>query len=337
MIEHNTAGKDPLVETKPFTADEQSHATTTPGITLQESETPVVPVTESSQVETETLVPQADQASCPTCGSPEQMISNGMPPSFVYALGRVTTRFPNMAIEREYLQAVGRADTKGKTDQEALHLVLSQPENRYLARHLCWVLTVEGIATYILAPQDPSDYQLLIEATRPQPSQLDVDIVVGVRGPIADPAVCQGLTLPIVVFDQIYSFDRDSLINSIPLPESVAQKDEKKFRAGATELFDRIMQMADNAGATDEHRALNYLAVRYPAIYAIATDAYQRNQSLTGVGARPSRLSGTRNIVDVIFSFTHRQTDVTEKYFVRVDVSDKFPFLVSKLSPFFDR
>jgi hypothetical protein len=28
------------------------------------------------------------------------------------------------------------------------------------------------------------------------------------------------------------------------------------------------MQLTDNAGATDEHRALNYLAMRYPAIYA---------------------------------------------------------------------
>ena len=32
--------------------------------------------------------------------------------------------------------------------------------------------------------------------------------------------------------------------------------------------------MTDNAGATDEHRALNYLAVRYPAIYAKAAEAF---------------------------------------------------------------
>ena len=42
-------------------------------------------------------------------------------------------------------------------------------------------------------------------------------------------------------------------------------------------------------------------------------------------------------IVDVIFSYTNRNTDVTEKSFVRVDVSDEFPFLVKKLSPYFDR
>jgi len=41
--------------------------------------------------------------------------------------------------------------------------------------------------------------------------------------------------------------------------------------------------------------------------------------------------------VDVIFSYTDRNTDVTEKYFVRVDITEEFPFLVAKLSPFYER
>ena len=32
------------------------------------------------------------------------------------------------------------------------------------------------------------------------------------KGPIAPPQMCNGLMVPIVVFDQIYSFDRDALI-----------------------------------------------------------------------------------------------------------------------------
>ena len=95
--------------------------------------------------------------------------------------------------------------------------------------------------------------------------------------------------------------------------------------------------MADNAGATDEHRALNYLAVRYPAIYAQAAECHGRNCSLAGVEVRTSRLSGVRRILDVIFSYTNRQTDVTEKFFVRVDVTEEFPFLVTKHSPYYDR
>jgi hypothetical protein len=30
-------------------------------------------------------------------------------------------------------------------------------------------------------------------------------------------------------------------------------------------------------------------------------------------------------------------TDVTEKFFVRVDVTEEFPFLVTKMSPYYDR
>jgi hypothetical protein len=32
-----------------------------------------------------------------------------------------------------------------------------------------------------------------------------------------------------------------------------------------------------------------------------------------------------------------RSTDVTEKFLVRVDVTEEFPFLVTKLSPYYDR
>ena len=101
----------------------------------------------------------------------------------------------------------------------------------------------------------------------------------------------------------------------------------KDFAPAAEELFDRIMQMTDNAGTTDEHRALNYLAVRSPSIYAKTDEAFAANASQTAVDVRISFLSGTRKIVDVFFSYTHRKTDVTEKHFVRVD---------TKLSPYHD-
>lgn len=51
----------------------------------------------------------------------------------------------------------------------------------------------------------------------------------------------------------------------------------------------------------------------------------------------PSTLGGIRRVVEVVFSFTDRRTDVTDKHFVRVDVTEQFPFLVTKLSPYFDR
>ena len=46
----------------------------------------------------------------------------------------------------------------------------------------------------------------------------------------------------------------------------------------------------------------------------------------------PSVLSGTRRFVEVVFSLTNRTTDVVERLFTRVDVTEQFPFLVTKLS-----
>jgi hypothetical protein len=149
----------------------------------------------------------------------------------------------------------------------------------------------------------------LIEAVRATPRPTDLDVVIGLRGPIAPPEACNGLMIPIVAFDQIYSFDRDALIKSNPRPEKVAAKE---FQPAAEELFDRIMQITDNAGATDENRALNYVTVRYPAIYAKVVEQFATNASLSAVEVRPSPLSNTRKVVGVIFSYTNRNTDLTE-------------------------
>jgi hypothetical protein len=270
----------------------------------------------------------AAAAPCPTCAGAAGA------PSFVYALGRIEVRFPNLGVEKELAQATGRADTAGKTDRASLHAVLSKRENRYLVRQLCWVLTTHGLDTYLLVPRDPADLDLLVEALRPAPSPDDVDVVIGLRGPVAPPEMCNGITVPIVAFDQVYSFSRDALLEAIPRPEKVTAK---QFGAAASEVFDRILQLTDNAGATDEHRALSYLAVRYPGMYAKAMEEFARDFALTGVDVLPSSLSSTRTIVDVIFAYTDRKTDFTEKFCVRVDVTEEFPFLVTKLSPYFDR
>ena len=199
---------------------------------------------------------------CPTCGT-------AGPPGLVYVIGQIKPRFPLLSIEKECAQATGRSDTTGLTDPQALARVLRERSNRYLARQLCWVLSVEGMETYLLVPRDPADLDLLVEALRAEPRSTDLDVVIGTLGPVAPPAMCNELMVPIVAFDQVYSFDLHALTGAIPRPEAIP---EGRFRAVAEEVLSRIMLMADNAGATDEHRALNYLAVRYDRIYALAAE-----------------------------------------------------------------
>lgn len=272
------------------------------------------------------MPPSVEDASCPTCSG------GALPISYVYAIGQIEARFPTLAVEKEFAQATGRTDTIRKTDHQTFRTVLSQRENRYLVRQLCWVLTIQGLDTYLLRPNDSADFDLLIEAIRPAPTPNDIDVVIGMLGPIAPPEMCNGLMVPIVAFDQIYSFDRYTLIEAIPKPKKPEKITAAQFRPVAEELFDRIMQLTDNAGDTDEYRALNYLAMRYPGIYAKAAEEFARDFSLTGVDVRPSPLSGTRKIVEVIFSYTDRKTDFTEKFCVRCDVTDEFPFLQNGLS-----
>ena len=288
----------------------------------------VAPSVEGDPATSVTVRPEEDDyASPPTASLPEQV--------YVYALGRIEPGFPTLAVEKEFAQVAARAgDTEGLTDRQLIQSLLSKRENRYLARQLCWVFTIEGVETYVLHPRDPVDADLFLEALRDVPRRTDVDLVIGVLGPIAPPEACNGLLVPIVIFDQLYNFDIDSLVKSIPRPKG---HKAEEFEVVAEELFSRVIQLTDNAGATDEHRALNYLSVRYPAIYHTTAEQFAANASLTSVDVHQSRLASNRKIVDVVFAYTNRATDVTDDYFIRVDVTEEFPFLVTKLAPFVKR
>jgi hypothetical protein len=259
-------------------------------------------------------------------------------PVYVYAVGQVQMRFPSVSLEREFAQTIGRADTAGLSDQQAVHNVLQDRHNRYLARKLCWLFTIEGLETYLLVPRDPLDFELLIEAVRPMPRRTDVDVVIGVRGPLAPASMCNGLVLPVVMIDQLYSFDTDTLLAAIPRPDGVSAEE---FQPRAAELYNRLVQLADNLGASDEHRALNYLATRYPDVYARTSQAFEDNYTLAQVEVHPSRLAGARKIVTVVFSYTPRGPGgggfYSDQYFVRVDVTEEFLFLVTPLQRGFPR
>ncbi|GAA4630417.1 hypothetical protein GCM10023196_055700 [Actinoallomurus vinaceus] len=277
---------------------------------------------------------------CPSCassGTAEPADDHagpvvGLVPPHVYAIGRIEARFPRLSVEKEFAQVVGRSDSAGQTDAQLLQSVLS--EHRYLARMMCWVLLVREIETYILLPGDPVDLRLLVDAIRPDPGPLDLDVVIGRRGPVAPPDMCNGLTVPLVAVDQIYSFDRESFRRSIPKPDAMS---DEQFAAVSAQVLDLILQVADNAGTTDDHRALNYLAMRYPEIYVRTARAFAEDFSLSGVDVRRSPLGGARTVVDCIFTYTSRRAGFTEKAAVSVDVTDELPFLVNRLSTYYDR
>ncbi|MFE5536464.1 hypothetical protein [Streptomyces sp. NPDC056492] len=256
-----------------------------------------------------------------------------VPPSFVYAIGRIDFRFPDIGVEKELAQSMRRTDTAWMTDREALCEVLTQPENRYLARQLCYVLSIQGLDTYVLVPRDPDDFALLAEAVRPSHQADAIDVVIGVRDGLARPGHCGGLQLPVVTIDQLYSAGISYLVQAIERPASM---DAEQFDKAAGDLLTTVLNVSGNVGASDEHRALTYLMVRYPTIYrktfAQSMDAF----SLTSIDVRRSNLSGARQIMDVVFTYSSRKTDEVEKYFVPVDVTNEFPFPTAPLGAFYD-
>jgi len=264
---------------------------------------------------------------------------NMLPVSYVYAIGKVIHRFPNRSVEMELAQTIGQmpeGKTKGLTNPEVAHNVFTDPNNRYIARQICYILTIEGLETYILVPSNPLDFDRLAQALRPAPDVGDIDVIIGRRGPMASPEMCNGLVVPIVIVDQIYSFDRDTLMKAIPRRKEKGAN-EGQFRKTADAVFSHLIQIADNAGAIDEHRALNYLAVRYDEIYNRTQLLQDENYSFTGIEVRPSLLSGTQKIVDVIFSYENRANRALQKWFCRVDVTGEWPFLVSPMREYFER
>ena len=164
---------------------------------------------------TATVEPQAC-ASCAAASSPSPSAApapvGASAPSWVYAIGRVELVPPSLSWEKELAQAIGRShDTKDHTDSETFYNTLSKPENTYLARLACWVMTIGGLQTYILTPRFQHDFSLLVAALQQRKPPV-FDIVIGAKGPTAPSQLCNGLMLPIVIFDQLYYSDRESLI-----------------------------------------------------------------------------------------------------------------------------
>lgn len=299
---------------------------------------PVTPVMTAPAAPTALAVPpdpvllaHEGQQDC-GCGA----AASGMPATttYIYAIGSIEARFPTLSVEKEFAQAVGQTDTAGMTDQQVLGAVLSDPHNRYLVRQMCWVLVIGGIDTYLVHPRDARDFDLLVESIRPEPSPLDLDVVIGMQGPLARPDTCNGLIVPIVLLEQTYSFDRESFANSVP---RAAKQSQQQAVAGANQVLSSILQLADNTGATDAHRALNYLVTRYADIYTATGERFATDFALSGVDVRDSHLGGTRKVVDCVFTYTDRKNAFVEKVMVPVDVTERFPFLAGKLRPYYDR
>jgi len=144
------------------------------------------------------------------------------------------------------------------------------------------------------------------------------------------PETCNGLLIPIVACDQIYTFTTKEFLDELTRQADPALKSGQisadAFATFARDMFVRIITSFENIGGLDEHRALNYLLVQHPAPFVAAVQRHEAavlDSIQTRTIARPSG----RRVVDVVFTFIDRATSVPERLFARVDVTEEWPFL----------
>jgi len=255
---------------------------------------------------------------------------------YVYAIGTVTARFPTLNIEKEFMQAWGKAPTAVLTIHDSDKFeVLSQGQNLYLVREMCWVFQSGDIDVYILTPRSYVELTDLVSCLSPTPNQISYALVVGRLGPVAPPSVCNGIQLPMVSCDQVFSFTGEAFINSIV--SAIGEMEGVDVMTSANTAFAAMALLTDNTGQTDEHRAINYLTFKSLALYKKEIEMEAAQFFLNSVTARPDPLSRTRSVQNVILTYANKTTTETQRFYTRVDVTGEFPFLVDyEFQPFFD-
>lgn len=258
---------------------------------------------------------------------------------FVYAIGTVEIEYPSMAIERE-MQALGKGIPPSSTDDREwqYNVLRDKKKSRYLARQLSWRLRIENKPRFVLKPNDPDGFDDLIDCLEPPeedpkppssrnkrgsrvktasvepPPQQDLHVIVGIQGSETPDGMTE------VVVDQVFSIEHPQL-GDIP------------------GLGGFLEQLSDSEGLEDTDRAYNYLAARY-TIPRETLAEITKEFELASVPAIHSRLSGDKGrIVRVIFTFKSKSANrpAERKYFVRVDVTEEFPFIVTPWQQYLER
>jgi len=252
------------------------------------------------------------------------------PSGAAYAIGRIEPRFPSIGVEKEFAQLVGQANPKSLDDRNLLREIIAERANRYLARRLCWVFVANESDAFVIETRDSNDVDELVELSTTSDENHYV-VAIGAAAP-PGPWACEP-GLPRCFADQLIAFDIEEFVASVPCPEDI---DEEVFRGAVRTVFDRIARRADNRGLADEHRALNFAALRYPAIYEVASRAASRSMSLQGIRGGTINRGDGRRMVRLRLAFGNRTNGLVEQYSCQIDTTEVFPFLMSPLQQIFD-
>ncbi|GAO44097.1 hypothetical protein [Flavihumibacter petaseus] len=247
---------------------------------------------------------------------------------YVYAIGKLSVRWPSMGLEREFQQRQ-RALLHGSEGSNAsIAQVLAA--NFHIAKFSCFVLSIDGIPAYIVRPTGSSILEKLIDALDPVNNEKWITII-GKRGQLADPAHTNGVIAPEMFCDVAYVFTvsqlMDNLVNQVKQILGSRKWDKSVFQQKGKNVFYTIVGSPDNLGSMDGQRALNYLAVQHPGPYLAAME-FDEKAILESIDTRVMEGPSGQRIATVILRFIDRLTGVPQQVYTKVDVTEEWPFTV---------
>ena len=264
--------------------------------------------------------------------------------SFVYRV--LTAGSTGVAGSTDAGGATGQTGATGETGSTGGTGSIGQdpakPGPRYIARQLCWTLTVEDEPAYYLALrdwQDLDDLILCLGEPHKRPGS-DLVLLVGTSS-LTRVETFPGFEAPVLLVEQVSRYKLARFVKWCEVTPPTARPPRTARRGAArpaatpptpeelgAALFGRLARTFDNFGNEDNLRALNYLAVQCKPLYELYAEKVGSGEyTLLSVRVVPSRLEGARRIVNPVFSFQRIGTPTPEMYFVRIDVTYLFPFI----------
>lgn len=252
---------------------------------------------------------------------------------YVYAIGKIQWSFGAPDIEKEYLQLLPDPPPAGlTTETQRVQYVLQQ--HTFLAREMHWLFMINGQPAYRLIPRSKTELDDFIASMVPSdPTVTQYSVIVGTFDP-------SGGELPGVLVNHTHTFTLQSLASSVTSELTALKYTNIPSTQQIVNVFDQTLQLANNTGDLDEHRALNYVSVNYPQVYMLPTmqGATSSNLVFTGVETRHSvNDAGGVTVIEVIFKYQNQNTGVPMRFFTSVDVTGQFPYIVQKFQIYFER
>jgi|GEM_PF-2406109 len=242
---------------------------------------------------------------------------------FVYALGYVKPFFPVLNLEKQYKAALAVIKPEPKNYLDVFNYKVS-PKGKpqlsyrpflYLAQEASWVFSINNVDTYLISPRTPTQLNALIQTSG------NVDTPCILVGQLAQPGFTYDPEKPALPTAML-----DHLIDQTQITSARYKNSSPADNA--------LVALKPNIGRSDVQRARNYFQSHFHQI----NEGEQGSaivEQIAGVdfnvleGDSNGNISNKRDIVQIIVICPDRS-----RYACSIDVTNMYPFVSCKLSPF---